>query len=311
MSRPIIRPDLDDEPPKRVIELTARIAAKRDEMDEHASALTKDVHLLLAGKGVTGLTGAKAEPLRQRILDHRADAGARDMPAPDGRGARIGTPTRGWTFATLGELGELVAGVNAPTGAFEDTAQAALPYVSSEDFTQGDIRTTRRQIPWHVAARVKVGAVTPTRVQHFPAGTILIAILGAGKRLGDVATLAIDAFVSSTVAGLTLDGPTAPLQPWVLTYLRHHKGRLLEARSRDVAERKDYTTGMKAPARPFSLQVSALRRVTIPLPPIGDQKLVIKAVERAERDHAAETERLIEELHALERERAKFITGDR
>jgi hypothetical protein len=263
----------------------------------------------MAGKGVAGLTGGKAEPLRQRILDHRRELGARDLPAPDGRTARHLHLKPGWTLATLGELGELVAGVNAPTAAFLIPAAASLPYVSSEDFADGTIHSTRRSIPWHVAARVKRGDITPARVQHFTAGTILIAVLGSGKRLGDVAELAINAFASSTVAGLTLDGPAAELQPFVLRYLRHHKDRLLDARSDDVTEREDYTTGEKRQARPSSLQVSELRRFTIPLPPIGDQTKVIKAVERAERDHAAETLRLTEELHTLEQERAAFITG--
>jgi type I restriction enzyme, S subunit len=153
-------------------------------------------------------------------------------------------------------------------------------------------------IPWLTSAKIHEGHihfadqfVTATAVQEchlpmVPAGSVLIAITGQGKTLGNSALLAIDSCVSQHLAYIKLTSPD--ILPAFLHYYLSTRYEGL----RSVALGGGSTKG--------ALTCGFLSGYPVPVPPIAEQQLVVDALDSVVKKLYTETSalRALDSLHA-------------
>jgi type I restriction enzyme S subunit len=205
-----------------------------------------------------GLRKAKEARQRELALEHERKAAL--MVSLFTRGAH-GEPTKRTEIGEIPESWSLVK-----LGSIARIGNGSTPKRSDEGYWRGG--TT----PWITSTEVH--NTTITRAHEFvtdsarkkchlplvPKGSLVVAITGQGKTLGNAAILAIDACINQHLAYIRLEGSSAHTQ-FVLFYLQSRYHYLRAVGSAGGSTKGALTCGL-------------LKRMSIPVPPFDEQSMI-------------------------------------
>lgn len=202
-----------------------------------------------------GRTYETGEQLLQRILEERRanwavrgrwkepESTSPDSPLPDG-----------WAWATLDQLAEVGTGATPKRDKPAFWINGDVPWVTSS-VVNGDYVDEASEFVTQLA-------LAQTNLTLYPVGSLLIAMYGEGKTRGKCTELRIPAATNQALAALQVD-------PSVRGYLRH----FLEL---NYEEMRKVASGGVQP----NLNLSLVKAVCVPLPPLGEQIRIVSEVDR-------------------------------
>ena len=166
-----------------------------------------------------------------------------DSPLPDG-----------WAWATLDQLAEVGTGATPKRDKPAFWINGDVPWVTSS-VVNGDYVDEASEFVTQLA-------LAQTNLTLYPVGSLLIAMYGEGKTRGKCTELRIPAATNQALAALQVD-------PSVRGYLRH----FLEL---NYEEMRKVASGGVQP----NLNLSLVKAVCVPLPPLGEQIRIVSEVDR-------------------------------
>ncbi len=195
------------------------------------------------------------EQLLRTILEGRRSAwsGRRKFRAPDALEQDASGLPEGWTWSSLDQLAEVGTGATPNRNKAEYWNDGDVPWVTSGAVNADHVD--------RASEFVTQKALAETNLTVYPAGTLLVAMYGEGKTRGKCAELRIPATTNQALAALQVD-----IQ--VRAYVRH----FLEL---NYEQMRRVASGGVQP----NLNLSLVRAVTVPLPPLAEQVRIVEAVE--------------------------------
>jgi type I restriction enzyme, S subunit len=202
-----------------------------------------------------GRTYETGEQLLLRILDERRAkwSGRGQWKAPESPTADTTLP-EGWTWASVDQLGDVGTGATPKRDKAAYWNDGDVPWVTSS-VVNGDYVDEASEF-------VTKLALAETNLTLYPIGTLLIAMYGEGKTRGKCTELRIPACTNQALAALQLDSS-------IRGYLRH----FLEL---NYEEMRKFASGGVQP----NLNLSLVRAVCVPLPPLAEQNRIVAEVDR-------------------------------
>ncbi len=214
------------------------------------------LHAAVTGRLVETERGVEpAESIVHKIkMSRKSDSQKRD--SVDVSGDLPSLPD-GWCWTTIGELFDVFVG-STPSRNDPRLWAGEVPWVSSGEVAFNRIRMTREHI--------SEAAVGNKDTRLHPPGTVMLAMIGEGKTRGQAAILDIEAAHNQNCASIRVSA--TPVLPeyvyWVLTE-RYERTRIM-------------ASGGNQPA----LNSKRVKAISLPLPPIETQKLIVAEIERRE-----------------------------
>ncbi len=160
----------------------------------------------------------------------------------------------GWLWATIDQLGELGTGATPKRGTASYYEGGKIPWVT--------IAALNKEYVDEAYEFVTERALAETNLTIFPPGTLLVAMYGEGKTRGKCAELRISATTNQAIAGIICSAD-------IRSYLKLCIWRQYE-------ELRLTASGGVQP----NLNLSLVRAINIPLPPLAEQKRIVEEVER-------------------------------
>lgn len=202
-----------------------------------------------------GRTYETGEQLLQRILEERrAKWGGRGKwKEPESPAADTSLPD-GWAWASIDQLADVGTGATPKRDKTAYWNDGDVPWVTSS-VVNGDYVDEASEF-------VTKLALAETNLTLYPTGTLLIAMYGEGKTRGKCTELRIPAATNQALAALQVDSS-------VRGYLRH----FLEL---NYEEMRKVASGGVQP----NLNLSLVRSVCVPLPPLAEQARIVAEVDR-------------------------------
>ena len=157
----------------------------------------------------------------------------------------------GWKVVKLGEVCETTSG-GTPSRKQKEYYEGNIPWVKSGELNKGLILDTEE--------KVTTEAIKNSSAKVFPKGTLLIALYGA--TIGKLAFLGVDASTNQAICGI-FKGKEVDLE-----YLYH----FLFSKRRDLIKQ-----GIGG-AQP-NISQTILKNLTLPLPPLAEQHLIVEKIE--------------------------------
>ncbi len=202
-----------------------------------------------------GRTYETGEQLLQRILEARRAKWARrskwkalESPTADA------TLPEGWTWASVDQLADVGTGATPKRDKAAYWNAGDVPWVTSS-VVNGDYVDQASEF-------VTKLALAETNLTLYPIGTLLIAMYGEGKTRGKCSELRIPASTNQALAALQVCSS-------IRGYLRH----FLEL---NYEEMRKVASGGVQP----NLNLSLVRAVCVPLPPLSEQVRIVAEVDR-------------------------------
>ena len=195
------------------------------------------------------------EQLLQRILEERRAkwAGRGKWKAPEAPTVETTLP-EGWTWASVDQLADVGTGATPKRDKAAYWNDGDVPWVTSS-VVNGDYVDQASEF-------VTKLALAETNLTLYPIGTLLIAMYGEGKTRGKCTELRIPASTNQALAALQVDSS-------IRGYLRH----FLEL---NYEEMRKVASGGVQP----NLNLSLVRAVCVPLPPLPEQVRIVAEVDR-------------------------------
>ena len=202
-----------------------------------------------------GRTYETGEQLLQRILEERRAkwAGRGKWKAPEAPTVETTLP-EGWTWASVDQLADVGTGATPKRDKAAYWNDGDVPWVTSS-VVNGDYVDQASEF-------VTKLALAETNLTLYPIGTLLIAMYGEGKTRGKCTELRIPASTNQALAALQVDSS-------IRGYLRH----FLEL---NYEEMRKVASGGVQP----NLNLSLVRAVCVPLPPLPEQVRIVAEVDR-------------------------------
>jgi type I restriction enzyme S subunit len=202
-----------------------------------------------------GRTYETGEQLLQRILEERRAKwqGRGKWKAAESPTADTALPD-GWTWASVDQLAEVGTGATPKRDKAAYWNGGDVPWVTSS-VVNGDYVDKASEF-------VTKLALAETNLSLYPIGTLLIAMYGEGKTRGKCTELRISASTNQALAALQVDSS-------IRGYLRH----FLEL---NYEEMRKFASGGVQP----NLNLSLVRAVCVPLPPLSEQVRIAAEVDR-------------------------------
>jgi type I restriction enzyme S subunit len=157
----------------------------------------------------------------------------------------------GWQVVKLGDVCETTSG-GTPSRKQKEFYEGDIPWVKSGELNKGLILNTEE--------KVTAEAIKNSSAKVFPKGTLLIALYGA--TIGKLAFLGVDASTNQAICGI-FKGKKVDLK-----YLYH----FLFSKRRDLIKQ-----GIGG-AQP-NISQTILKNLTLPLPPLPEQHLIVEKIE--------------------------------
>lgn len=202
-----------------------------------------------------GRTYETGEQLLQRILEERRAkrSGRGKWKTPESPTADTPLP-EGWTWASNDQLADVGTGATPKRDKAAYWNDGDVPWVTSS-VVNGDYVDQASEF-------VTTLALAETNLTLYPIGTLLIAMYGEGKTRGKCTELRIPASTNQALAALQVDSS-------IRGYLRH----FLEL---NYEEMRKFASGGVQP----NLNLSLVRAVCVPLPPLVEQARIVAEVDR-------------------------------
>ena len=196
------------------------------------------------------------EQLLQRILETRRNSwtGRGKFRTPDATERDASELPEGWTWSSIDQLADVGTGATPNRSTVEFWVDGDVPWVTS-GVANGDYVDKASEF-------VTQRALAETNLTLYPAGTLLVAMYGEGKTRGKCAELRIPATTNQALAALQVNDQ-------VRAYVRH----FLEL---NYEEMRKVASGGVQP----NLNLSLVRAVAVPLPPVAEQVRIVAEVDR-------------------------------
>lgn len=201
-----------------------------------------------------------ASVLLERILAERRDrweSKSKKLFKDPSRPDSYGPLPEGWVFALVEQLGEVGTGATPSRSNTEYWKGATIPWVTSGALNERNVRNAQE--------KVTMRALKETNLTVYPPGTLLVAMYGEGKTRGKCSELQIEAATNQAIAALQFEGESALLRPYLRIFL--------EKNYEDLRRR---SSGGVQP----NLNLSHIKGITIPLPPLPEQARIVQEVEK-------------------------------
>ena len=196
------------------------------------------------------------EQLLQRILETRRSnwSGRGKFRTPGAPERDAADLPQGWTWSSIDQLADVGTGATPNRSKVEFWVDGDVPWVTS-GVANGDYVDKASEFVTQLA-------LAETNLTLYPAGTLLVAMYGEGKTRGKCAELRISATTNQALAALQVNEQ-------VRAYVRH----FLEL---NYEEMRKVASGGVQP----NLNLSLVRAVAIPLPPLAEQVRIAAEVDR-------------------------------
>ena len=161
-----------------------------------------------------------------------------------------------WVWVRLGELFDISTGMTPLKGERKFYEDGSIPWVTSSLTSQRYIQNADTFITEY--------ALSQTTLQLYPVHTLIIAMYGQGKTRGQISELCIPATINQACAALMQIVQEQDLNNYIYYYFLFYYDSL-----RRMAE------GSSQP----NLNLDKIRNSIVPLPPLAEQKRIVKRVE--------------------------------
>lgn len=195
------------------------------------------------------------EQLLHRILDERQAnwAGRGKWKVPESPSADTPLPD-GWVWSCIAQLAEVGTGATPKRDKAAYWSDGDVPWVTSS-VVNGDYVDEASEF-------VTKLALADTNLTLYPVGTLLIAMYGEGKTRGKCAELRVPATTNQALAALQV---TSAVRGYVRQFLELN-----------YEEMRKVASGGVQP----NLNLSLVRAVCVPLPPLAEQIRIVAEVDR-------------------------------
>lgn len=167
-----------------------------------------------------------------------------------------------WTWCRVGEVADVRLG-GTPTRTEASYWNGSVPWVSSGEVANCRIRDTQERI-------TRMG-LENSNAKMYPAGTVLIAMIGEGKTRGQAAILDVEACTNQNVAGLVFDaGMMNPEYVWYWALSEYAKNREAGRGGNQAALNGGKVRALFMPLPPFEEQAEVVRLVKEVLAVVDD-----------------------------------------
>jgi len=160
----------------------------------------------------------------------------------------------GWRWSTVGELAEVGTGATPKRDHADYWRSGTVPWVASAAVNKAIIKE-----PTELITEL---ALKETNCRVYPPGTLLVAMYGEGKTRGTCAELGIAAATNQALAAIQVPAKIRPYLKLVL--------QASYERTRRIA------SGGVQP----NLNLSHIRSIRVPLPPVEDQRRIVEDLDR-------------------------------
>jgi type I restriction enzyme, S subunit len=162
-------------------------------------------------------------------------------------------PTR-WAWAVIGEVAEVQLG-GTPARNNLSFWNGGIPWVSSGEVANCRIATTRETI--------SAAGLAGSNAKLYPPGTVLIAMIGEGKTRGQAAILGIEAASNQNAAGILPNRDILdPEYLWRWALAQYEVTRAIGRGGNQAA-----------------LNAQKVRELVIPMPPMDEQREIVRRVD--------------------------------
>ena len=163
----------------------------------------------------------------------------------------------GWVWATIDQLAHIGTGSTPLTSNRHFYEGGTVPWVTSSALNSSEIRTPNRFVTSQ--------AVAECRLSIYPPNTLLVAMYGEGKTRGKCAELFFRAATNQAIAAIVMEGSATGCRPFTKTFL-----------ASNYEETRRLSSGGVQP----NLNLSLVKRLKLPLPPLAEQRRIVAEVER-------------------------------
>lgn len=174
----------------------------------------------------------------------------------------------GWEWSRIGDIFKVQIGSTPSRKEDSYWAGGNYPWISSGEVQFREINDSRE--------KVTEKGVKEKRLKLAPRGSILFAMIGEGKTRGQVAKLNINAYHNQNIASIHVSNtpiPSSYVYYWLQSqYLRNRQN----------------SSGNNQPA----YNKSRVEALLIPIPPLEEQKVIIKILDTIMRQHESSEELL-------------------
>ena len=193
--------------------------------------------------------------LLRRVIDSRRKEWKgkfKEPTAPDN--AKLSYLPSGWALASVDQLAQVGTGATPNRGRADYFDNGTVPWVTSAVVNERYVD--------EASEFVTTKALAETNLTLYPIGTLVVAMYGEGKTRGKCAELRVSATTNQALAALQVDSR-------VCRYLR----MFLE---HNYEETRKVASGGVQP----NLNLSLVRSIVVPLPPLVEQRRIVDEVER-------------------------------
>jgi type I restriction enzyme, S subunit len=227
----------------------------------------------IARREARGYKGA--EQLLKEIVDARQIRSEARSTARDAIASASPVPA-GWTSATVDQLAQVGTGATPRRDKTAYWTDGDVPWVTSSVVSSGDV--------YRASEFVTPRALAETNLTLYPAGTLVLAMYGEGKTRGQCAELHISSTTNQALAALQVEGR---IRRYLRIFLEHN-----------YEETRKLASGGVQP----NLNLSLIRAIRVPLPPLAEQERIVAEVDRRlsiVRELEAEVEANLKRAQAL------------
>jgi type I restriction enzyme S subunit len=164
----------------------------------------------------------------------------------------------GWCWASVDQIAQVGTGATPNRNSPRFWRGGVVPWVTSAVVNDSVVRAP--------TAYVTHAALAETNLSLYQPGTVLVAMYGEGRTRGRACVLAIEATTNQALAALELHGASHSLLSWLLSFLEHNYDAL----------RKSASGGVQP-----NLNLSIVRSIVVPLPPLLEQHRIASEVDRS------------------------------
>lgn len=192
-----------------------------------------------------------------------------------GRGApavrSLANLPEGWTMAVVEQLAEVGTGATPLRSRAIYYKGGTIPWVTSGALNKPFVSSANEFVTQQ--------ALDETNLTVYPPGTLLLAMYGEGRTRGKCSELQIAACTNQAIAAITASGLAAECRRYLKIFLERNYPNIRRLSSGGVQP---------------NLNLSLVKRTTLPLPPLAEQNRIVAEVDRLlsfieEMEHAVET----------------------